>query len=679
MMAETVNDEKFSRGPILWQPSAEQIENSTLSRYRDFVAEDLGVEANSYAELHAWSTSDLAAFWQSVLDFYGVELRSPCTRVLNSDAVWGARWFEGATLNYAEQALGLADRPGDETAIVARCEDGSRHTLDWNQLRVEVRRMQAVLQRLGVNQGDRVVGYLPNAPTAVIAFLATVSLGAIWSGCPPEFGAKSVLDRFRQIEPKVLLAVDHYRYGGKVHDRGEDLRTIVSGLSTLTHVVLVDEPLSEVSRYQEGATQAALLTDLHGEVAAEEESPLNYEAVPFEHPLWILYSSGTTGLPKPIVHGHGGILLEQLKQAGLQSGFGPGDRFFWFSTTGWMMWNYLVGGLLLGSTIVLYDGNPGFPDISSLWRMAEEEKLTYFGTSAPFLMACRKAGLTPKDDHDLSALQAIGSTGAPLPEEGFEWVYEAIKGDLLLASISGGTDLCTAFLGSSPWHAVRAGELQCASLGAKVEAFSDEAKPLIGEVGELVLTKPMPSMPIYFWGDPEDKRYHESYFEHFPGIWRHGDWISIYPDGGTVIHGRSDSTLNRGGVRMGTSEFYRVVEGFEEVVDSLVVDTSSLNKEGELWLFLVLRQGLELDESLLAGLRSTIRAELSPRHIPDAIFQIAEVPCTLSGKKLEVPIKRIVAGTPLEKAVNPGTLKNPEALYSLLDLIGDHGSGDGAS
>jgi acetoacetyl-CoA synthetase len=386
-----------------------------------------------------------------------------------------------------------------------------------------------------------------------------------------------------------------------------------------------------------------------------------------------LYSSGTTGLPKPIVQGHGGILLEHLKQIGLQSDLGPDDRFFWFSTTGWMMWTYLVGGLLVGSTVVLYDGNPGFPNLSTLWRMAEEEKLTYFGTSAPFLMACRKAGLSPKKEYALSSLRAVGSTGAPLPKEGFDWVYDAVKGDVLLASVSGGTDLCTAFLGSSPWHPVRAGELQCASLGAKVEAYGEDGRPLIGEVGELVLSEPMPSMPVGFWGDPEGERYHASYFEHFPGVWRHGDWVRFYEDGSSVIYGRSDSTLNRGGVRMGTSEFYRVVEGFDEVVDSLVVDTSSLEREGELWLFLVLREGQSLEPPLLARLRSTIRAELSPRHIPDAFIQIREVPRTLSGKKLEVPIKRIASGMPLDEAVNPGTLKSPSALYELLEAIPTRG------
>jgi acetoacetyl-CoA synthetase len=398
--------------------------------------------------------------------------------------------------------------------------------------------------------------------------------------------------------------------------------------------------------------------------------PLKFEQVPFDHPLWILYSSGTTGLPKPIVHGHGGILLEHLKALGLHCDLGPGDRFFWFTTTGWMMWNFLVSGLLVGSTVLLYEGNPAHPDMSALWRFAADERMTYFGTSAPYLMACKKAGVVPKGAGDLSSLRAVGSTGAPLPVEGFDWVYQNVGRDLLLGSVSGGTDVCTAFVISCPLLPVYTGELQCNALGAKVEAFDAGGRSLIGEVGELVVTAPMPSMPLYFVGDQDGKRLRESYFSEFPGVWRHGDWIKITERGTSVIYGRSDSTLNRGGVRMGTSEFYRVVESLPEVSDSVVVDTGSIDQDGKLWLFVVPADGVLLDETVRAKIKKVLRTEVSPRHVPDEILAIKEVPRTLNGKKLEVPIKRILMGTPFERAVNPGTLANPKAIEEVLEAAG---------
>jgi acetoacetyl-CoA synthetase len=460
-----------------------------------------------------------------------------------------------------------------------------------------------------------------------------------------------------------LFACATYEYGGKRFDRRADVARLRAALPSIQTCIWVGEP---------GVGQGAVgQRELSFADIAASDAPLEIERVPFDHPLWILFSSGTTGLPKPIVHGHGGILLEHLKVLALHSDLGAGDRFFWFSTTGWMMWNYLIGGLQLGVTIVLYDGSPGYPDLSRLWRLAAEERVTYFGASAPFLMACRAAGLVPREAFDLSALRAVGSTGAPLPVAGFDWVYQCVKSDVLLASVSGGTDLCTAFVASCPLLPVHAGELQCRCLGADVQAFDETGQPVTGQVGELVIASPMPCMPVGFWNDAGGVRYRESYFEHFPGVWRHGDWLRLTEHDGAVITGRSDATLNRGGVRMGTSEFYRIVEELEPIKDSVVVDTSDdPSGSGKLWLFVVMRPGRELDGPLVQTLQRTLRSKLSPRHVPDEIRAVGDVPRTLSGKKLEVPIKRLLTGARLADVVNPGTLQNPEALFGLLAAAG---------
>jgi acetoacetyl-CoA synthetase len=512
-------------------------------------------------------------------------------------------------------------------------------------------------------------------PETVIAFLATASIGAIWSSCAPEFGVSSVVDRFQQIEPKVLLAVEGYRYGGRWHDRRAEVAAIRSQLPTLRAVVLVPAPGQDALAGVEPSGGARTMTWASLLEAAASNGPerprLTFEPVPFDHPLWVLYSSGTTGLPKPIVQGHGGIVLEHLKSLGLHLDLGPDDRFFWFTTTGWMMWNFLVGGLLVGSTVLLYDGSPAQPDMGALWRFAEAAGMSYFGTSAAYVQACMKAEVEPSEVARLGALHSIGSTGSPLPPEGFTWLYQHVGRDILVGSVSGGTDVCTAFVESCPLLPVYAGEIQCRGLGAKVEAFDQQGRSVTGEVGELVITEPLPSMPLRFWNDPDGSRYHDSYFSTWPGVWRHGDWVEITSRGSVVITGRSDSTLNRGGVRMGTSEFYRVVEGLDQVTDSLVVDVSEPGGEGRLLLFLVLRPGLELDEELRQLVRDTVRRELSPRHVPDEIHAIAEVPRTLSGKKLEVPVKRVLAGVPLEKAVSEGALANPEAIHAVVKLASD--------
>jgi acetoacetyl-CoA synthetase len=648
--------QSIAEGTVLWTPSHDRVEASRLNAFQDWLRDRSDLEFEDYPFLWRWSVSKVEEIWLSLTDFFEVPLGGSLDPVLDSRRMPGARWFPNATINYAAQALSMSNQG---IALIYRNESTDRVEITYDELRNQVARARLGLQRLGVTRGDRVVGYLPNCPEAVISLLATASLGAIWSSCPPEFGVDSVLDRFRQIEPRVLIATDTYDYGGKTFDRSEHLATILARLPTLERTVLVP-------RRQAFPSMANMMS---WNELTNEPGELQFDSVPFGHPLWILYSSGTTGIPKAIVHGHGGIVLEHLKQLALHADLGPHDRFFWYSTTGWMMWNYLVSGLLVGSTVVLYEGSPGYPDLDQLFRLAEEERISYLGTSAPLILACLKAGRDPKEILDLSSLRAVGSTGAPLPIEGFHWVYSQVKENLLLASISGGTDVCTAFVGSCPTLPVRAGEIQCPGLGSDVAAFDDSGQPIIDQVGELVVRSPMPSMPVFLWSDPEGRRYQKSYFEKFEGVWCHGDWIKIDGQGRSVIYGRSDSTLNRGGVRMGTSEFYRIIDTLPEVLDSLVVDTGALGQEDRLWLFVVLDQGAALDEDLAETIRVLLKTRLSPRHSPDEIRQISAIPVTLSGKKLEVPIRRILTGTPLRQAVNPGTLANPEALESLISIV----------
>lgn len=650
----------MNQGHILWRPTPEQVESCNLTGYLRWLASERNLRFSGYDELWGWSVKDVGAFWGSIADYFDVVFHTPPERVIADRAMPGARWFPGARLNYTENALA---RGGAQPALICRGETGRRRELSRDDLRREVGAVRAGLRRLGVGAGDRVVAYLPNDAEAVIAFLATASLGAVWSSCPPEFGVESVLDRFRQIEPKVLIGVDRYDYNGRVYDRGSDLDRIVGSLPTLSAAVVVRAACGP-SADTNGSPRR-----LSWEELTADRDELAFEPVPFDHPLWILYSSGTTGLPKAIVQGHGGILVEHLKQLALHTDLGAGDRFFWYTTTGWMMWNYLVSGLLLGTTVVLYDGSPGWPDLMTLYRLADEEAVTCFGVSSPFLMACRAAGLEPGKHFGFEALRAVGSTGAPLPAEGFDWVYEHVKSDVWLGSLSGGTDVCTGFVGPNPLQPVRRGGIQCRSLGAKVEAFDENGHAVTGQVGELVLTEPLPSMPLFFWADDSGERYRKSYFDHWPGVWRHGDWIEFDEDGSSVIYGRSDSTLNRGGVRMGTAEFYRAAAELPEIEDCVIVDTGSLDREGKLWLFVVLAEGIALDAALADRIRRHLRTRLSPRHGPDEIRAIPEVPTTLSGKKLEVPIKRLLAGESVEKAVNVGTLKNPESIAALMAAI----------
>ena len=635
------------RGEVLWTPPVDVRANSRIGAYLDWLAIERGRAFAGYQDLWQWSVDDLDGFWTSIAEWSGVRWHDRPERALGEPAMPGAHWFPGATLNYAEHALDAARTRPDDVAVVARSQTRAATELTWGDLADQVGRCRAGLQRLGVGPGDRVAAFLPNIPETLVAFLATASLGAIWSSCAPEFGTRSVVDRFAQIEPVVLLAVDGYRYGEKVVDRTNEVATIEAALPSLRHTV-------HVAYVGTGADDwTALLA---------EPALLEFDPVPFDHPLYVLYSSGTTGLPKAIVHGHGGITVEHLKTTALHHDLGAGDRFFWFTTTGWMMWNYLMSGLLVGATIVLFDGDPGFPDLGNLWQLAADTEVDVFGVSAPFLMASRKAGVVPPAHH----LRSVGSTGAPLPPDGFRWVHDVVGAHVQVQSVSGGTDVCAAFVGAVALLPVRAGEISCRLLGCAVEAFDadgDVCPP--GVQGELVVTAPMPSMPVGFWGDPSGEKLRHAYYSDYPGVWRHGDWITFTDDGACVISGRSDATLNRGGVRLGTSDFYAVVEGIPEVADSLVVHLEGDDPDqpmGELLLFVALTPGTELDDDLRAVIVRGLRSELSPRHVPDAILAVPSVPRTLSGKKLEVPVKRILGGAKPDAVASRSSLADPTAL-----------------
>ena len=642
----------------LWTPPVDVLETTRIGDYLRFLARSRHLSFQSYEPFWRWSVGEIENFWDSIREYFSVALHEPPAAILASREMPGARWFPGATLNYAEYALTRRN----DVAIVARSQSRPDATVTGAELDDQVARAAAGLRRIGVVRGDRVVAYLPNVPETIVAFLATASLGAIFSSCAPEFGPRAVADRVRQIEPKVLIACDGYRFGAREIDRTAEVARLRAELPTLEACVIV--PYLG-SRFEPDRFPGAIAWD---ELLSRHE-PLAFEPVPFEHPLYILYSSGTTGLPKAIVHGHGGILLEHLKMLALHHDLGARDRFFWFTTTGWMMWNYLVSGLTVGSTVVLFDGDPAYPDLSALWRAAEELGITYFGTSAPYLHACMRAGLEPGRDFDISFLKGVGSTGAPLLPEAFEWVYRSVKRDLLLGSVSGGTDVCTAFVGACPLVPVRAGEISCRCLGARVESFDSDGRSVVGELGELVLTAPLPSMPVAFWSDPDGEKYRSSYFDRWPGVWRHGDWIEITPRGSCIITGRSDATLKRGGVRLGTSEFYGVVETLPEVAESLVVHLpDDRGGPGELLLFIVPGQGRALDDALSARIRAALRENLSPRHVPDEIHAVASIPRTLNNKKLEIPVRRILAGEPAEKVANPGAMANPESLDYFVKL-----------
>lgn len=647
----------LEEGKLMWTPSAAFRDGSQIAQFMRWLADERGLAFADYASLWQWSVTEIEAFWDAVRAYFDLRFDSPPQAVLARREMPGARWFEGATLNYVQQVFrhggtGAARR---RAAVRFAGEAQPLAELSWEELERQVAALAHALRGMGVARGDRVAGYLPNIPATLVAFLATASLGAIWSGCAPDMGQVAVADRFRQIEPKVLVAVDGYRYGGKAFDRTPVLADLLAALPSLEHVVLVPQ-LGIAPNLPAGVRLHAWQDVLAHTV------PLAVEPVPFDHPLWIVYSSGTTGSPKPIVHGHGGVVIEQLKLMAFHNNLGTDDVFHWYSSSGWIMWNAQVAGLLLGTTIAIYDGNPAWPDAGVLWRFVEQAGVTAFGAGAAFFTGGMKAGIRPAQVADLSRLRMLGATGSPLPAEAYDWIYREVREDIWLAPMSGGTDFAGSFVAGCPLLPVYSGEMQCRCLGAKVEAFDEHGKTLIDEVGELVCTEPMPSMPLYLWGDRDDQRYRDSYFDVYPGVWRHGDWIKITARGGAIIYGRSDATINRHGIRMGTSELYRVVEELPQVLDSLVVDLEYLGRESYMPLFVVLREGMALDDALRDTLRARIREALSARHVPNEILQVPAVPRTLSGKKMEVPVKKLLLGHPEDKIANRDAMANPDCL-----------------
>jgi acetoacetyl-CoA synthetase len=664
-------------GEVIWRPSPERIARAQVTAYRAWLADTRGLHFDSYEALWQWSVDALEDFWQSIWDYFAFSSPTPYAQVLDRHVMPGAKWFDGATLNFTAEVFrnGASTRAlvDEAPAIVFRNELGDQPDLSWIELERRVAALAATLTAAGIVSGDRVVAYLPNVPETIVAFLAVASIGAVWSVCAPDMGPVGVLDRFRQIEPVALIACDAYRYSGKVYDRSETVIGLVEQLPTVRTLIVV--PIVDMDARPAAALSRRLSAQVErcidwADCIADRDARLACKLLPFDHPLWIVYSSGTTGTPKAIVHGHGGAALVQIKDARLQLDVAVGDRFHWYSSSGWIMWNAQVGALLAGATVCIYDGNAGSPDCNVLWRFVAEREIAFFGAGAAFYASSLKAGVEPGRDFDLSQLRSLGSTGSPLSEDGYRWIHEHVKADVWLTPISGGTDLAAAFICGSVTLPVRVGEMQCRGLGSAVYAFDEQGNALIDQVGELVCTEPIPSMPLYFWNDPGDRRLIESYYDTYPGVWRHGDWIRFIPhvedDGeptlAAIIYGRSDATINRHGIRMGTAELYRAVEALPEVLDSLVVDLEYLGRESWMPLFVVLREGQVLDDALTVRINGEIRRALSARHVPNDVFAIASVPRTLSGKKLELPVKKLLMGQPIEQVVNRDAMANPDSM-----------------
>ncbi|HKO27688.1 MAG TPA: acetoacetate--CoA ligase [Solirubrobacteraceae bacterium] len=647
-------------GDILWTPRPDWRETTEIGRLMNWLRDERGLSLESYDELFRWSVTDLEGFWGALWEFFGIRASTPYEQVLANPSMPGAKWFTGARLNYAEHLLGF-EEDRDRVAVVARSQTRPPRELTFAELRELAGRVRAGIQRLGVRPGDRVAAYMPNIPETLAAFIATASLGAIWATCAPEFGARSVIGRFGQIEPRVLLTVGGYGYRNRYVDRRAEVEAVRAQLPTLEHVVSV--PYGEAS-----VENAVAWEDL-----IAESAPLEFDQVPVDHPLYILFSSGTTGLPKAIVHGHGGQLIEHQKNLGLKWDLKPGGRLLWFSTTAWMMWNALVSALLLRSSIVMLDGDPAWPDLLEQWRLAEELKPSVMGVSPAYLMACRKAGLEMGRELDLSDIRMLCTAGSPLPAEGYQYVYEQLGPDILLNNGSGGTDVCTGLVSGTFAEPVYEGEITGRCLAVDVHAYDEEGNDApVGELGEMVITQPMPSMPVGFWNDPNGERYRSSYFDRYPGVWRQGDWIKFTERGSCVITGRSDATLNRGGVRLGTGEFYAVVEDIPEIVDALVVHLEDHGGgAGELLLFVVPREGAVVDEDLRGRIARALRGELSPRHVPDTIVSVPAIPRTLTGKKLEAPVKRILLGEASERVASRDSLLDPAALDAFVSLASE--------
>jgi acetoacetyl-CoA synthetase len=636
---------------MLWQPSDNFSRQSNLWKYIQWVNHTYDKSFSGYEELWNWSVTNVAEFWESLWKYFSIMHEGTLEKIVSGDVMPHTVWFKGTRLNYAEHIF--RNYSEGRPAILFQSENSELQSISWKQLKEQTSSLQNIFKDHCIGKDDTVVAYLPCVPEATIGFLATSSIGAIWSSCSPDLGTNAIVDRFSQIKPKVLIATDHYHYNGKKFDKKQTILELLQALPSLELVIVVGNSAGDLPVKHAITWSVAI---------ANQGKELTFLKVPFSHPIWVLYSSGTTGLPKAITHSQGGILLEQLKYATFHNDFKPGENCFWYTTTGWMMWNYIHGSLLTGSTMVLYDGSPAFPDLNVLWKFIEGAKVNHFGTSAGFILSNMKENILPSGNFDLTSLRSIGSTGSTLPPEGFKWIYDHVKKDLWLASMSGGTDVCSAFVGGNPLWPVYEGQIQCRALGCSLEVFDEGGKSVTDEEGEMVITQPMPSMPVFFWNDADFKRYRESYFEMYPQVWRHGDWIRITPENGVIIYGRSDATLNRGGVRIGTSEIYRAIDQIIEIKDSLII---CLEKSGgEFWmpLFVLMKEGQTLTDDLRKKINQTIRNTYSPRHVPDEIIAVPDIPYTVSGKKTEMPVKKILQGKDPEKIINAGSLKNPAAL-----------------